>query len=588
MISSLHRWGYFLAFIGWISLPVLGQSVPPNTKVNSGASATVLPLGELKPFWRYSAALGPFHEQGQALIDIPNYVSRGDFPYRKRPYEKEVPFADHLSLVRILGGFADKRLMQGGEPDLSVRARDLAYRDADGNIQTRLELLEPRLRPYLDNGYMDFTVVLDNVPWAFPETPKSFGLGQNMPPRDMEEWRQFISQFCRELKAILPEQAVERVRFRIGTEMNGIERFGGDQKSYHAFFAASVAAVHQVFPKAKIGFFNIAGASVGGMDRQHNVNAFEVAKSSLKEPNSYAGNIMPAVDYVSFSRYFSMGMDLTQNVKTAREVWDEFEERYPELEGVSREIHEYGVAPFGEQKGADTLVTQESGALAAASTAIMTFRLLEAGIDRLWHWAPGDLADVLRNRNGKLHHLFTGVAWFYQIMEAARGGQAYLLQPLDPLPKGTEVLGLASDLEERDVLIVAAYRQKVADHTPVTVRFSLPPGFSFNLDDYQFVFLNHKTATHRLIRDELAEANLLNDSFRKRPDRLGSIRQMANGKDGEWLVGDRLPKYREHYLQSLALKDEDQHGIRLIETEDGKRLLELTLSVPEVLVLRQK
>ena len=62
-----------------------------------GVDGTCVPLGELKAFWRNAPALGPYHEVGHRLIEIPDYLLKSDFPYPKKETEKEVPFADHLS-----------------------------------------------------------------------------------------------------------------------------------------------------------------------------------------------------------------------------------------------------------------------------------------------------------------------------------------------------------------------------------------------------------------------------------------------------------------------------------------------------------
>ena len=130
-------------------------------------------LGRMFNFWRNSAVLGPFLEQGEGLTQIPDYLLASDFPYRKRPYSREVPFADHLSVVRLLGGY-------NGDP---TGTKDLAFRDSDGKVQYRMDLLKPRLQPYLDNGYDSLTLVLDNTPWCFPENPVAgSGLGQSAPP----------------------------------------------------------------------------------------------------------------------------------------------------------------------------------------------------------------------------------------------------------------------------------------------------------------------------------------------------------------------------------------------------------------------
>jgi hypothetical protein len=71
-------------------------------------------------------------------------------------------------MVKILGGFNNAK-------DPAIHERDLAWRDEQGRIQYRMDLLEPRLRPYLDSGIRSFTIVLDNVPWCFPAESEAVG-----------------------------------------------------------------------------------------------------------------------------------------------------------------------------------------------------------------------------------------------------------------------------------------------------------------------------------------------------------------------------------------------------------------------------
>lgn len=73
----------------------------------SSAEMAGVPLGKLDRFWRYSAALGPYLEIGNGLMEVPKYMMSGDFPYRKRPFPKEVLFADQLSIVRPFGWLSD-------------------------------------------------------------------------------------------------------------------------------------------------------------------------------------------------------------------------------------------------------------------------------------------------------------------------------------------------------------------------------------------------------------------------------------------------------------------------------------------------
>jgi hypothetical protein len=573
------------------SVQVLVFRKPATTAAPSGQvnradeNDGITPLGTLDPFWRYSAVLGPWHEVGQGLHVIPEHALAGDFPYKKRPYPKEVPFADHLSLVRILGGFNDRS--DRGKADLSVRARDLAYRDEAGHLQTRFELLEPRLRPYLENGYTDFTVVLDNVPFAFPENPAVYGLGQFMHPADLAEWKAFVADFCRALEALLPPAAIDKIRFRVGTEMQGIRRFGGNQEDFEAFFAASVAGIREVLPEAAISFYNIAGANVFGIDQRHNVNSFDLAANNLQKPNPFTDTITPAIDFVAFSRYFSIGMDLFANVAGAEAVWDEFEHRMPALEGVSREIHEFGVAPFGEQRGKDYLVSQESGALGAATTAIMIGRLREAGVDALWHWNQGELVDPIRDSKGKLHHLFTGVAWLYQILEHMQGGEAYLIRTEAPGLPGCQSIGLLSLLPERCTLLLAAYDPELGKTETTTLQIPLPKAApeSLNIRALQITRLDSQTAVHRKIRDDLDQAGLLKSDFANQPDRLGLVREMVSGRAGEQFVGDRFQHYADRYAESLNLTDaRPRDGLSLENTNTGA-VLSIRLEVPSVAAL---
>ena len=151
-------------------LATLAAPERPNVPVlSTDRPYDPVPLGKLDAFWRYSAGLGPFHERGQGLNTVPDILLTGSFPYRKRPFPQEALFADHLSLVRFLGGFSDGS--DKGQPDPAVRERDLAWRDADGKIRYRMELVGPRLQPYLDNGYTDLTIGNLGTQYRFSRCP---------------------------------------------------------------------------------------------------------------------------------------------------------------------------------------------------------------------------------------------------------------------------------------------------------------------------------------------------------------------------------------------------------------------------------
>ncbi|AKJ64479.1 hypothetical protein [Kiritimatiella glycovorans] len=543
----------------------------------SSAAPLCKPLGELDAFWRYSPALGPFHEVGQALIEIPDYVLKSDFPYAKKPYPREVPFADHLSMVRILGGFNDGS--EEGEGDPAVRARDLARRDERGDIRYRMELLEPRLRPYLDCGYSSFTIVLDNVPWCFPEDPNAVGLGQYEPPRDPKEWHDFIVVFCRELERILGAEKANQLRFRVGTENNGLERFGGTHEEFVRHYDAAAVAVKTVLPGADFGPYNISGANLRHFPKQ-NVNALALAEHCRTEPNTFNGARGTPFDWVAFSRYYSPDTDVHASARGCYQIWEEFERRFPSLE-FSREIHEFDVAPFGEERRG-AFVSEEYGALGAALTAQMTLRLREAGIDRLFHW---EMADRFRDRRARMKHLFTGHAWLLSVLERGVGGESYLLEPLFSSMHRTDHLGFLSVGDDWALFVFAAYNRKTDVDEMEEVVFQVPAEVA-DLRGMRrsTVVLDRETAVHDRIRDDLAAAGLLVDRFVERPDRLGGVREMGKGRPAEGLVGDKLETYHQQWIDSLTLQPLEGEAGSIRRTLEGYTLA-LNLAPPEVRVI---
>lgn len=535
----------------------------------------VISLGKMEPFWRYSAALGPFHEVGQALETIPDYICGGAFPYAKRNTGKEIPFCDHISMVRILGGFNDAK-------DPSIRERDLAWRDDEGNIQYRMDLLAPRLRPYLDAGYTDFTIVLDNVPWCLPKVPKAVGLGQYMPPENVEEWHGLVKALCEELVEILGFETANRLRFRIGTENNQINRFGGTQEEYIRHYDAAAAAVKSILPDAKFGAFNLAGANVAAFQKGgvYNVDLLELADHCVNGTNTWNGGQGVPFDWVAFSRYHRVDTDPAANARGCEEVWNEFEKRFPQLEGVSREIHEFDIAPWGETGKGDAFVSEEYGALGAAVTAQVMFRLRQAGIDKLWHW---EMTDAFRERSSQLRKLFTGHAWLLCVLEHTLGSETFLLEPEVPSAQGLNALALAAVGTEDLIFVISAYQpEEGIKSTPEEISFRLPDSFR-GVSELRFVSLNNTTAAHDTIRAQLSENGLLKQTFVKRPTRTGSVREMGEGRAAEEFIGDRLPLYEKMWIDSMTLRPLPEEKGRLSRTG-----LTIEVTPPEVLVIRAK
>lgn len=535
-------------------------------------------LGTVEPFWRYSASLGPILERGYSLEEIPDYMLSGDFPYKKRPYPKEVPFADHLSIVRLLGGY---QVNAGGK---ETGALDLVYRDHNGKLQYRMDLLKARLQPYLDQGYKSLTLVLDNIPWCLPKEPKPGSkFGQNVPPSDPQEWHDFIKELCLALKKIMGPDA-ENLRFRVGTENNAIVRFDGTQEQFLKHYDAAATAVKEVLPKAKFGAFNISSVNMNSLDHTHNVKAFELAEHCLKTPLSPTSSEHIQFDWVAYSRYYRPGEDIAASAKTCGEVWDAFEKRMPQLKGFSREIHEFGIAPFGEVDNGQ-LPSSEPGALGAALTCEMMWRLRAAGINRLWHWG---MAEKFSGINGKKSELlFNGNAWVLSIMEQMVGGNAWLFDPMDHSPAKASYLMAGSFMKDRVLLMISATNTDISKHITETVRFHIPatllrPG---EIRSVRQVQLTQKTSVFDRIRVDLDMAGLLSKDFQSLPDRLGSVgREMGAGPKAVDFVSGRMNDYIKLWTDSLTLKPLDA-SIGKIQSDFTGTTITVKLMAPEVLVL---
>jgi Glycosyl hydrolases family 39 len=562
----------FIPLVAMTLFPNLVHAEPPSSLHEP------VPLGKLDAFWRYSAGLGPVHEKGNALYAVPQILLTGSFPYRKRPFPKEALFADHLSLVRILGGFNDGSDI--GTADTAVRERDLAWRDETGKIRHRFELLRPRLQPYLDNGYDDLTIVLDNVPWCFPEKPGIAKFGQRMPPRDTKEWRDFISAFCNELISIMGREKAGKLRFRVGTENGGRERFDGSHDDYVRHYDASAAAVSVVLPEAKFGCYNISGVSLKGVRTAHNVRPIELAEHCVREANSFDGRKPTPFDWVAYSRYFRPGDKALDHARTCQEVWEAFEQTVPELRGISREIHEFGVAPWGEVKQ-DTFASNEPGALGTALTCQMMLRLREVGIRRLWHWG---VLDQARGVKGQLCTLPTGNVWLMSVLEYMRDGESFLL-PAPDSPTGTCHLALMSRTAEADIFLASAYNSAIADHTASSVVFRLPAALNgMTLEGARHMRLDRTTSIHDRIRRELGQAGHLRDEYIDHPERLGLVREMSKDGAGNRMVADHSEQYYQQWTECMTLLPITD-DVAAIGKDGATTTLTVTMTPPELLVI---
>lgn len=97
------------------------------------------------------------------------------------------PFANTMTLVRFLGGLRTTDF-PGSAPD--VTQGDVVYRQQDGSLAMRWELVYERLDPFVNNSIQP-VIVLDNVPWCFVDNNTDHNTdgfyGNNMGPDNITE-----------------------------------------------------------------------------------------------------------------------------------------------------------------------------------------------------------------------------------------------------------------------------------------------------------------------------------------------------------------------------------------------------------------
>jgi hypothetical protein len=544
------------------------RAVAASTAPASMAEAGSIPLGKLDRFWRYSAALGPYLEIGNGLMPVPDYLMSGDFPYCKRPFPQEVLFADELSIVRLLGGY-----LITGESEAVLAERDLAYRK-DGKIQYRLQILRPRLQPYIDSGYDKLTLVLDNVPYCFPAEPVLGDLGQIAPPSDPCEWKAFIVKVAEWIVEIFGPEKASRLRFRVGTENNSPDRWSGTQARYIQHYEDSAAAVREIIPSARISFYNISSAIVDQIPTQ-NVNSFALAQQC------YENVPVTPIDFIAFSDYYWEYDDPQQNSEQCAAVWEKFGELVPALKNCSREIQEQGIATW-LMTAAGQPSRSEPGALGAAQLFQMAMWLKVAGTKRLWHWNPLDTE--IRDAAGQLRSLPTGQAWVFLVLEQMAGGEAFLF-PIAERGDGVKRLAAASVKEDSAVIVASAYHPSEATGPAETIEFRLPSAVMGSTP--RIARLNAKNCVHSLVRNDLAAAGLLAEGFGRNPQFLGYVREMEYCPDGvvpcyegEFLAAENESKYLAAWTDSLTL--------RPMTADDGMidgNLCRLRIGTPEIVVV---
>jgi hypothetical protein len=549
-------------------------------------------LGVLKPFWRNHPVLGPYLQGGLWLDEVPDYFFQTDFPYIKRPYDREVLFADHLSTVRILGGttsYPGLNIKNDLGPNnkldetdtlamQKLSQYDFVYRQEDGTLAFRPELIEARLSPYIEHGYESFTIVLDNTPYCLTSHPEIGSFGQSAPPDDPDEWYETIRQLCLTLSNLLGYEKAGNLRFRMGTEMNGTERFAGTEEQFITHFDHAAAAIKDVLPGAVLSLYNISGASVNGISNLQNVNAFRVMEHASTGINQKTGEANTPVSFVAASRYYYEGNKLGAIVSGIDEVWDHAATNIPGNDGFTREIHEFGALADWSSVPS----TSNPDAFGNAMNLQVVIGLMGNGIDRLFLWNM--LENVKYNSNLGDQLIPSSMLWGYSVLEYMKGGNAGIVKPSCPdAHANTTFSGLISVFDNKAYLLVNSFNtdRTIHDVNEVTVRIprDMLPFLPGNI---QSTSMNNEHCMYQSIRKSLDLAGNLKPEVKEQPEWTTELSRMSkNVYNGRKMVSNNWNYHITRWKNSLMLTDFEGS----VRENNDAYYITLNISSPESTVI---
>ncbi|WP_136078856.1 hypothetical protein [Pontiella desulfatans] len=471
-------------------------------------------LGSREPFWRVSASVAPNSADGWRLTVIPDYLTdlSLSLPFEKRPYAEEVPGVDEIIFVRVLGGLQDGDGNPMYDEDFVVRT--------NGTLVCRPDRITARLQPYIDQGYANMMIVLDNVNWCLPTVPDGGSYGQRAPEASFDEWYVVVQAACVHLRNLLGEEAANRLRFRVGTESDWPQRWSGTEAQFFDHYDYTAAAVKSVLPGAQVGAYNELGAAKFS-GTFGNVNYDVLAQHCRDEVNAKTGKTGTAFDWASASFYFVQdAQDPDIMAANLNRFYQASEEYHPDL---IREVHEYGTT--ADETG---LSSYESGARGAVMhfNALLNFTVMN--VEKSGTWWRGELEKF----KDEQHKLMAGQLWsMHMLKQVFDNGEVALLEETGGSAVGTVRKAVASRSPDgsRLLLGVSAFNTNRAEQTAETVRITLPKSFCTLAEtpDAQWIKYNRSTAIYDIVRDDYDEEGFLYAAYDLPHKPVGQLYQMA-------------------------------------------------------------
>jgi len=537
-------------------------------------------IGRLDGFYRGTQLQGNGLKARLGLTKVPEFLLKTSFPYKKRPYPEEILFVDKISIVRFLGGWSPS--WRWGEAGDNVKEGDLAYVDDSGRVRYRWHLLKPRLDPYIEMGYTQPIITLDNVPYDLAAYESQGAYGQIAPPRDYEEWGRFIEELCRELVKLYGFDMVNSWSFKIGNEVHGATRgkkhtFDGDHDDFVTMYDYTAAAVKKVLPGARFGPAEFAGRIWDDGPQAPAVNWVKLAEHCVKGRNPATGRTGSPLEFLSNSAYgaawrlqdgrLAGTIDPRWRLRVSLESYANILDRHESLRNIPIYTFQFGI--LGSEY--PNVGTNEPGGRGAAWTFHVLMGMKEELGERLagvWHWGG---AEVFPVEDGQDKFLLFGNGWVYAVLDYLIGGDTCILRTPNPEGFFAGTTCKAAFVRKQDsyyiVTSVFTFDRNIKQRQEVSVsipreRMDLAEGAQL-----QSLSLTEDNCLYRTMKQDLAAAGLLKPEYRD-IGLLASVFAMS-GHAGRSYVLRNYAKYEALQIQSLTLKPFDG---TLECAEDGYRL----------------
>lgn len=528
--------------------------------------------GMLTRFYRGTQIQGQGMKNGvQGFVTIPAaWMSpERSFPYLKRPFDKEVFFADTLSFVRFCGGW-NPTIGVWGENTGIQGVGDLAV-EIDGTVSNRFELVKERIDPFLAQGYTDLIFSIDNVPYDLAVKrdgePVIHFYGQAAGPRSASDWRDFMHGLGNELVRLYPDYA-RGWRYRVGTECNGGSRFHdtatfwGSNIEYRAWYEATYEGLSAAFGQTPmVGPGEYAGQIVVGADDKLTKDPVDYldlavyAQQSLS-PLSFVANSSHAIPRLNEAGTLVGLADPNERVASTVSGFQTWMAAEPSLAAADKYIFQFGILQSElTHNGVNLDAGGEPGGRGVAWTMHCLFELWEQlGFKGIWHW---DVTETLTASGMSTQYLLKSNGWLYTILDHLAGGTVHSL-PVARDDASTSYKPVLVRKNDRTYLLLSAFNLSrdalPARRVVVQIPEDLLPPDRFDQIHASWVSLSEENSVFRTIRDELNTQGLLKEGFIAHPRQLSTAIGMG-GTAGRTYARQNYDRFVQMETESLTLKD---------------------------------